>query len=50
LQTYTVLQLNGDRVEFHRPLNAGDIEILVASLRHELLQHFTGTALVNAGE
>jgi len=48
LNTYTSLQLPGDRVEFHAPLNAGDIEILVASLRHELQQHFTGTALINA--
>lgn len=50
LQTYTSLQLHGERVEFHAPLNAGDIEILVASLRHELLHYFTGTVLVNAGK
>jgi len=45
LQSYSSLQLQSDRIEFHRPLNAGDIEILVASLRHELLRIFTGENL-----
>jgi len=42
LDKYASLQFHGDRVEFHAPLNSGDIEIIVASLRHELLHHFNG--------